>query len=170
MNLKGIGAILLISGCSGAGFSIAFASRREVKHLQDLVRAISYMENELQYSLRPLPELCRQAGKDSSGTVREILLNLARELDWQSAPDVYACMCEALAKSQRHSAKVHHYFLLLGGSLGRFDLNGQLRDLESIRLSCEEESRKLNENQDTRLRSYRTLGICTGAALAILLA
>lgn len=169
MSIKGIGAILLITGCSSFGFSIAFASRKEVHLLQNMVRAITYMENELQYSLMPLPELCRQAGKDTSGTIREVLLNLAREMDWQSAPDAYSCMCEALAKSHRLSAKVHQFFLLLGGSMGRFDLPGQLRELEAIRISCEQEILTLTNNQDIRLRSYQTLGICAGAALAILL-
>lgn len=56
----------------------------------------------------------------------------------------------------------------LGQTLGRFDLPGQLRGLESIRRTCRRELDELAKNRDVRLRSYQTLGLCAGAALAIL--
>lgn len=168
MNIKWIGAILIIFGCSGAGFSIARAYRTDQKLLQNIIRAISYMENVLLYNLTPLPDLCRQAGKETSGIVHEVFLNLARELDWQIAPDAYSCMYEALGKSHTLSPKIRRYFLQLGTSLGRFDLTGQVRELEAIRSSCEKELTMLDNNLDNRIRSYKTLGICAGMALAIL--
>lgn len=169
MSIKGMGMVFIIAGCSSVGFSIASASRWELRLLQSLIRAITCMENQLQYNLSPLPELCRQAGKDVSGPIREVLLNLSRELDWQIAPDAYSCMHEALSKSRRLPARVHTHLLQLGRSLGRFDLSGQLRELEGIRESCREDIMKLTNNQENRLRSYQTLGICAGTALAILL-
>lgn len=169
MSIKGIGAILIIAGCSGFGISLASASRREVRLLQSLIEAITHMENELQYSLSPLPDLCRQTGHSVSGAIRDVFLNLARELDWQVSPDVQICMHEALARSPRLPSSVHQRFLQLGSTLGRFDLSGQIKELEAIQLSCQQTLLSLSQNQDSRLRSLQTLGICTGAALAILL-
>jgi hypothetical protein len=34
---------------------------------------------------------------------------------------------------------------------------------------CEHSLESIRNNRDARLRSYQTLGVCTGAALAILL-
>ena len=57
----------------------------------------------------------------------------------------------------------------LGKSLGRFDLPGQLKGIAAAKESCKRELRELERNREQRLRSYRTLGLCAGAALAVLL-
>ena len=57
---------------------------------------------------------------------------------------------------------------LLGKSLGRFDLNGQLLGVESVRSYCRRELGSLEAGRDQRIRGYQTLGVCAGAALAIL--
>ena len=57
---------------------------------------------------------------------------------------------------------------MLGTSLGRFDLTGQLNGLEQVRSHCRRELEALAGNRDQRVRGYQTLGICAGAALAIL--
>ena len=59
--------------------------------------------------------------------------------------------------------------ILLGESLGRFDINGQLKGLESVRSSCRTALDSMTENREVRLRNYQTLGLCAGAALAIIL-
>lgn len=168
MSSKWIGALLIIAGCGGCGFSAAAASRRQTHMLQELLRAVRLMECELQFKLTALPDLCRQAGKDTSGAVREVFINLARELDWQAEPDVRSCMAEAVEKSRVLPKRIRHLFLQLGGSLGRFDLSGQLKELEHIRATCQQELQEAVQDQENRLRSYRTLGICAGAALAII--
>lgn len=170
MNYKWIGAVLIIVGCGGFGFSIASSHKREEKILRQLLQALQYMESELQYRLTPLPELCRQVGKETSGILRDIFLNLARELDWQVSPDVCSCMSAAMKKSRDIPTSLRRLLLQLGHTLGRFDLPGQLRGLQSVRANCEEELKKLGKDRDVRLRSYQTLGLCAGAALAILFA
>ena len=60
-------------------------------------------------------------------------------------------------------------FLKLGGSLGRFDMEGQLRGIENARQLCRKEMEALSDHRDQRLKNYQTLAICAGVALAILL-
>ena len=57
---------------------------------------------------------------------------------------------------------------LLGKTLGRFDLQGQLSGIASVKQLCKRDLDGLQNNQELRLRSYRTLGICAGVALVIL--
>ena len=59
--------------------------------------------------------------------------------------------------------------LELGRSLGNFDLNGQLRGIEAVRRQALEALQNSVKDRDQRIRSYQTLGLCAGAALAILL-
>lgn len=168
MNYKWIGAILIIAGCGGFGIMLAAAHRREEGALRQLISALDLMECELQYRLTPLPDLCRQAGQESKGCVREVLLYLAGELEAQVAPDVGSCMSAALSMVKDIPSRTEDALALMGQSLGRFDLTGQLKGLEAVRSSCRRELENLTANKDVRLRSYQTLGFCAGAALAIL--
>lgn len=168
MNIKLIGAALIIAGCGGVGFSMAAAHRREETALRQLIRALDYMGCELQYRLTPLPELCRCAASESGGAVSQALLHLASELEDQIAPDVAACMNAALAKTTRLPQRARKNLQLLGSSLGQFDLQGQLSGLEAARKQCRRELEELSKDRDVRLRSYQTLGLCAGSALAIL--
>lgn len=168
MNEKWVGAILVIAGCGGIGFSIAAGCRREERLLRNLMRVIEYMASELQYTVTPLPELCRHAGAEIGGVMGELFLNLARELDWQIAPDAYSCMAAAMKKSRDLPSSVRKLLLQLGKTLGQFDLPGQLKELDAICSACDRELNAVSQNQGTRLRSYQTLGLCAGAALAIL--
>lgn len=168
MYLKIVGAAMVVAGCGGFGFTLAANHRREEKTLRQLIGVLDFMECELQYHLTPLPELCRQAAKESTGPLSGLYLHLARELEDQISPDVASCMRSALAKTPNLPPVTRSCLEALGMSLGRFDLNGQLRWLEAVRTSCRRELESLSSNRDVRLRSYQTLGLCAGAALAIL--
>lgn len=169
MNLKIIGAILIFAGCGGFGFHLAAGHRREESALRQLIAALDFMECELQYRLTPLPELCRQAAANGTGAVCAVFSALASELDAQISPDISICMTGALLHSKPLPRLTNEAMVSLGKSLGRFDLEGQLKGLEAVRQDCRRKLEKLGENRDVRLRSYQTLGLCAGAALAILL-
>ena len=168
MSLKLIGAVLIIAGCGGVGFSMAAAHRREENALRQLIGALDYMGCELQYHLTPLPELCRCAAAESGGCISRVLLNLSSELESQIAPDAASCMNAAIAKTPKLPTRARKNLTLLGSSLGRFDLQGQLKGLKGARQQCRRELEELSTDRDVRLRSYQTLGLCAGSALAIL--
>ena len=169
MNFKWIGAILIVLGCGGAGFSFAMAYRREEQLLQQLIAALDYMSRELQYHMTPLPELCRQTGNGRNGIIGKLFRNLASELDAQISPDVCSCLAAAASTAGDFPAKLQKAVCLLGESLGRFDLDGQLHGIDAVRSFCRRELEAMAAGREVRLRSYQTLGLCAGAALAILL-
>lgn len=162
-----IGACCIFAGCAGFGFSMAAASRREEAELRRLGAALEYMSCELSYRMTALPVLCRGAAAGSGGTVRGFLLGLATELEKQTAPDVQICVYQVLERLQP-SGRLRRQLSELGATLGRFDLPGQLRGLESAIRSTEEALRSVRDGAADRRRSYQTLGLCAGAAMAIL--
>jgi stage III sporulation protein AB len=169
MGYKWIGAILIMASCSGCGFAIAAGKRREEQLLYQLIGILQFLEADLQYRLTPLPELCRLAAKETKGILRTVFLNLYRELKWQKLPDAGSCMYAAIQRSGEIPPKVRRLLVQLGHTLGRFDLPGQLQGIQSVRKRSEETLDAIRKNRDERLRSYQTLGICAGAALAIIL-
>ena len=169
MTIKWIGALLVIAGCGGVGFTMAASYKREERCLRALVRALDYMTCELQFRLPALPELCRAAGKECGGPAGQALMALSSELESQISPDTDSCMYAALSKMDNLPGSTLEALSLLGKSLGRFDLNGQLQGIEQVRAHCRRELASLENGRDQRIRGYQTLGVCAGAALAILL-
>ena len=168
MTIKWIGAILVILGCGGTGFSMASAHRKQERELRQFMGALDYLQCELQYRLTPLPDLCRHTAAQASGSVRKLFLALAVELEDQISPDVRHCMNAALEKSGDLPEVVSIVAENLGKTLGRFDMDGQLMGLERARQECRRALDMLTNNREVRLRSYQTLGLCAGAAMAIL--
>ena len=169
MNYKIIGAVCVVAACGGWGFAAAAQYIQLIRLLRQLISSLDYMECELQYSLTPLPDLCRAAAGEQRGCVRDVLLILSKELDAQISPDVERCMQAALSAVEDIPKHTRSAFQDMGKTLGRFDLSGQLKGLEQVRSACRTELGVLQTNREPRLRNYQTLGLCAGAALAILL-
>lgn len=168
MAIKWIGAICVLAACGGFGFQIAATQKREEHSLLQLLRVLDFAECELQYRLTPLPDLCRNAAAECSGALNELFLCLSRELEDQISPNATSCMQAALGRVKNLPTQTGEVLLMLGASLGKFDLGGQIRGIDSVRHECNRRLDALSENQDVRLRSYKTLGLCAGAALVIL--
>ena len=167
MTVKLIGAFLICAGCGAFGFSMAAACRAEEQAMRQFLRALEFMQGELSYRSPPLAALSRSAATIVSGPVQRVLLAFSGELDRQVAPDVHLCMDAALLQL-RLPETLSAAFGELGNTLGCFDLPGQLRGLEHAKENARQVLQELTEKRKNHLRSYQTLGLCAGAALAIL--
>lgn len=168
MTIKIIGAGLVILSCSAFGFSLASAHKQEECSLQALLRAMEFMICELEFRQTPLPDLCRMASREAGGVVGSILHTVANEMEGQLMADAGACMALVLRKSRNLPVRTERNLQQLGQSMGRFALSGQVSGLRGVSLMCQRDLDSLTLDRDARLRSYRTLGICCGVALAIL--
>lgn len=169
MYPKIIGAVLVIACCGSYGMLLANGQRKEVVMLHQLIRAISTMVSELEYRLTPLPELCRIAGDSATMPLQRTFHEIADALSDQVFPDVRKVFATVLQRNKALPKHTSEHLLLLGQTLGKFDLPGQLRGLELCKQEILHKLNEMERNQQQRLRSYQTLGFCAGAALAILL-
>lgn len=167
MSFRYIGAILVFVSCGAAGFLKASGYRRQVRELEQLGHCLDLMLCELEYQLTPLPQICRNAANSASGCLGKIFANLSQELENQIAPDAASCMQAALAAVKDVPPQVEAVLNLLGNSLGKFDADGQISEISAVKRHCQELLSQMQENQTIRLRTYQTLGLCAGAALAI---
>lgn len=168
MSVRLIGAIMVIVGCSCVGFSMAIVHRKTESSLARLICAIEYMECELQYHLTPLPELCVMTSEHVSGEISFVFRELANLMVSQQQQNAKACMDDALERVNAIPSLTRDNLLKLGQVMGRFDLQGQLSGLASIKELVRRDLDGLQIDKDARLRSYQTLGICAGVALVIL--
>lgn len=142
--------------------------RREQRALEQLHLALEWMVCDLNYRMPPLAQLCRGASAQCKGSVSAVFRQLATELEGQVVPNAAACMTAALAAVPQLPSAAAHQMRLLGQTLGRFDLQGQLAGMESAMGRCSLLLEQFRADSQTRLRNYQTLGICAGVALVIL--
>ena len=169
MNYRWIGAAMIIAACGGTGLSMAMADKREEQLLHQLSAALAYMASELEFRVTPLPQLCRQTGSCSFGAIQKLFYVLATELEGQTFPLASDCMRTALNQMKDLPASVRSVCRELGNTLGQLDLTGQLQGLSRVEDLCNHRCKRMEHNREQRLRSYRTLSLCAGTALAILL-
>ncbi len=87
------------------------------------------------------------------------------------------CLPPQLASSgqwNRHtglkwSARTRETVRNLAFSLGKFDLGGQVRAIELAQERLRAELAEVQAGSRARCRSYETIGICAGLALAVML-
>ncbi len=169
MTIKIIGAILITIGCGCVGVLITSAYRNQLQVLRQFIMILELIECELQYRQSNLPELCRIAAQNSTGIIKRIFASLADELDKQISPNVEKCMAAVLQRTDSIQKYTNEVFLLLGQSLGRFDLDGQIKGIKIVKSESERILNTHINNQEIRIRCCQTLSICAGAAIAILL-
>lgn len=168
MTIRILGATLLILGCGGLGFSISASYKSEIHILKQLLSALDTVSCELQYRLSSLSRLSIVASENTSGCLRLVFLRFAEELDSQVSPDAECCMHSAISGVGLPS-NVRTLLGTLGRSLGKFDVVGQLKGIENVQLEIKHILSTRTDKLEIRLRGYQTLGLCAGAAIAILL-
>ena len=168
MLLKILGVIFVVFSCGSVGFKMAANYKKEEKTLQNLLRILDYISAELQYRLTPLPQLCRQISQLFSDSPGYIFEEIANEMELQYCIDPSKCMEVVLNKIKHLPQITRKKLKLLSETMGRFDVEGQLKEIDAVRKECENSLKFLRDNHENRIRSYQTLGLCAGAALAIL--
>lgn len=168
MTIKIIGALFVFVSCGGFGFMIAHNAYKVITALRQLISALEFMECELNYRMTPLPQLCRLTAAVSDGCIREVFINLAEELERQNEPNVGNCISVVLHRHTDIPVLVRKQLSELGRSLGTLDLSGQTKIIKAVNAENCRLLENLSRDHNARFRSYKTLGLCAGAALVIL--
>ena len=168
MQLKWLGALLIVTACGGCGAIIAFQYLHKIRFCKQFIAVLEYMECELAYRAPALPQLCVQAAGHTQGVLRNVLLSYAREMETQIAPDLVLCMSYSMEKIKTLDEFQRGILSMFAVNLGHFDIPGQLKGLEHVKMEIGELLTSLLESKNSRIRSYQTLGLCAGAALVIL--
>ena len=168
MIVKLIGAIGIMAACGGYGFYVAHRYMNQLRLLKRFLHILNRMEWELQYRRKPLPELCRYISSEERGAFRELFIRFAVELDNQIQPDAQHCMFSAIEAVSHLPDIIKTLLGELGDELGRYDLKCQVEGIGCVRKSVLEYIKEFENDKDKRVRGYKTLGLCAGAALVIL--
>ena len=168
MTIKLFGAICVILGCGIFGFMTASNAHREISTMRQLINVLDFFECELSYRMLPLSQLCRLAAAIANGCMKRLLVRIVEELELQKAHDVENCIHSALVDCPDLPPLIASRVIELGKTLGRFNLDGQIKCIRGVNAENQRILDILCGDHITRIRSYKTLGLCAGAALVIL--
>lgn len=169
MIIRLIGASMIIAGCAFCGVITANAQKNEISALEELIRILDSLCCELEYNRSPLPVLCKKIGSNGAGQVAAFFQGVADEMDAQIKPNVKACVHAALNSHTDIPKECRKLLLQLGDSLGRFDLDGELLNIQSVRSSAIQKLEFLHLERKEKGRTNQTLWICAGVAAAVLM-
>lgn len=162
-----LGVILVVGACTWCGFSMAAVYSQQERQLCELQILLNRMACELNYRATPLPELCLGLSGDFSGPVGQAIGRLGQALAAGSGGSVAGLMAASFPEELCRDCR--EVLIKLAGSLGSYDLEGQNQSLDLVQRDCGERLDRLRQEKGGHQRCYRALGLCGGAALAILL-
>lgn len=168
MIIRIIGAILIVGTCSAFGFKMSANYKLQQRQMEQLIQAFLFISCEMSYRLTPLSQQFYQCSNLTTGAVQNFFRQASRELSEQISPDAACCMQAALDRTKGLTPAATNALKRFSSTLGEFDLDGQLKSLDQTLTLCRQTLAQLNAEQTVRTRNYQTLGICAGAALAIL--
>ena len=148
--IKLLGTAMIVLGSGSAGFGFARAVRAQLRQLNALLAALEAMKGEIEYRLTPLPELFAALGEGTEPVTAAFFRG-----------------CAAMMEADR--ALPPQLVLGRAFSLGKFDLGGQVRAIELAQERLRAELAEVQAGSRARCRSYETIGICAGLALAVIL-
>ena len=169
LKLIGLSLILTASGAVGAG--LAGTVKRQQAQTLALIDALLRIRHELQYRLTPLPDIFAALGSGRNRESADFFSRFAAGLSSARTCTVgYACR-QALAQTRGLclSGATRGTLLSLFDSLGKYDLEGSVQALDLALSRLREEAKTLQSGAAARCRTYLTLGICTGLAVAVIL-
>ena len=165
------GASLVVLAASAAGFGFAKNVRLQCAQLDALSWALETMAGEMSARLTPLPEIFLLLG---SGGQRDVSLffktaGLALTTPPGCTVPVAFKRGFAAAASFRPGEQAVQALYALSAGLGRFTLERQLAAIEQAKTAVTRELLSLQAQKQARCRSYGTIGVCAGLALAVIL-
>lgn len=168
MLIKIYGAIITFGICTVIGFQSSFRYLNQIRLYKDLLCFLDDMTCELQFKRPALPELCKNICQKQMSPISNVFRMLSITLEQQHASTVSGCMKLVLDKSNDLPLHVAELLQMLGDTLGRFDLDGQLVGIASVKRECNYRLETLLKEKPEHIRLTRTLAFCTGAGLIIL--
>ena len=168
--LKMIGIVMVIFGASGTGFSMAWRIRHTTAVMQQLRNSLSQLRNEISYRKTPLPELLRLLAVSSRGEVAA-LWNLVADGVYRRQEDSFGKIMRSslnTVDAAAFSGPGRQILQVLGDGMGTYDVEGQVRAITLAETRLQDLLNQTQAEQSGRMRSYCTLGVCAGLAIAIL--
>lgn len=170
--LRVAGAVLLMAGCIGSGWS---AKERLKKNLDDLyrIRQIFQMfQSEIAYSRAPLPEACMRIGNRLEEPYRSALLSVREEMladHGKSFLDIWDRQIGICTRKLSLAEADKRLLLDFGSCVGYIDGKMQTQAVEQYIHKLDISIGRMEKDMTDKCKVIMSLSIMGGLLLAIIL-
>ena len=170
--MKLIGISFIIFSTASVGLRFAHAVKQRCDVIGQLILALRMLKSELLTHGTPFPEAFGVIAASSQGSTAEFFASAAKTMAkkrWISPSDSLL-LAEVHLVDLPEEDPVRKIVREFSLGIGKFDLDGQVKSIDNTLSRLEFVLHTAEQDKSVRCRIYRSLGLCTGLALAILLA
>lgn len=168
--IKLLGACLVLLATSWIGFEIARSYRDRPRQIRQLRSALSLLETEIGYGIRPLSQACLEISNRVDGAIAQIFASSAENLTQLDGISTYECMEKAINQEWKNTAMKDaekRILLDFSSTLGISDRDDQLHHIAMAKANLEVEEKKAHEEQRQYEKMFKSIGVLTGALIVI---
>jgi stage III sporulation protein AB len=170
--LKFLGAVLIIFGSTVCGFFYSEKFRNRTQQLNELLRCLYQLQNEIVYTHTDLPEGLRNLSKMSIFPIGRLFKEISELLEKNKVDTVFDAFVQGF-ESEKDEIFLEkediEVIMNFSKTLGESDIEGH-KKIFSLAMENLKKQTQISENiMYKNIKMYRALGFTTGAALIILL-
>ena len=146
-------------------FSKKYSNRE--KNLKELKSALNVFETKIKYTYEPIAEIFKEISKNSNQKIAELFLDASNKMNNMNAGQAWNNAIEECNIEINKEDKI----ILKGLSklLGKTSLDGQVSEIELTSDFLDKQIKIAEQEKIKNEKLYRTLGICMGLVIVILL-
>ena len=164
---KYIWLLAIFALSTAIGFFIAKSYQNRVVELKEFKNILNIMKTKIKFTYEPLAEIFKQISKDNESEVEKIFGQMANQITYYQAKDVWEnCIQDADISIKQEDKDV---LKKLGKLLGQTDIEGQISEIEVIENFLDMQIENAEEERKKNQKMYKTLGIVAGLVFVIIL-
>lgn len=168
--IRWVGFILIVFGGAASGVLLAADVRRSLRQCRAVQNVLAYMKAEIEFHLTPLDEITKQVSAMMPHPLSAIFQSVSRDIRRMPGVPAGSLMRRALnVQRSKLAPELHGILAELFELLGKQDVLAQVRAVTLAEARLEQEIRRIDTEKKDRCRTYRTIGICAGLAIAVVL-
>ena len=146
---------------------IATKYTNRYKELKECKIALSILQTQIEYTMKPIPEIFKDIAKKIKPPISKLFQNAAKHMENQNAQTAWEQSLEEVGTNLKKEDK--NIMKDLGNLLGKTDIEGQIKEITLVNqfLDTQIQEAILEKNKNEKL--YKTLGVVTGLTLVIIL-
>ena len=168
--IQGVKYLLLIGifGLSTSiGFLISKSYQNRVVELKEFKNILNIMKTKIKFTYEPLVEIFKQIAKDNDTEIEKIFGQMANQLSYYQAKDVWEnCIQDADISIKQEDKDI---LKKLGKLLGQTDVEGQISEIEVTENFLDMQIENAEEEKRKNQKIYKTLGVVAGLVFVIIL-
>ncbi|MBO5727982.1 MAG: stage III sporulation protein AB [Oscillospiraceae bacterium] len=164
--MRAVGVFLVCAGSLWWSLRACGRRRLVLELLEDLVRAVEYLQRELSLGQRPLPELLEQLSQQGGSAARAVFAHCREGLHREEPfSRIWPLALEQTALDGRQRRALEP----LGWLLGRYDATGQGEALSRLHRVLEPMVERCRQDTARQVRLFSILGVTAGGFLSLTL-